>query len=114
MSASEMHGVLFFWSETGTEGGYWAFQEDPEQFGWSYDRLHVLEDGDRLTIFDKDNPEQIVWEGEISLIIHPTFNEHVFGLRIHSDQRDIDRETWAKRFIEEHPATLVEKHEAAV
>ena len=33
MDTNEMRGVLFFWSETGTEGGYWAFQEDPERFG---------------------------------------------------------------------------------
>ena len=59
----EIKGTLFLWSETGTEGGYWAIQD--ERFiepptgdwphpRWSYDGLKVLEDGDLLKIFNPD------------------------------------------------------------
>lgn len=112
---AQMRGVLHFHSETGTEGGYWAFQDerhitpnltrfsckkcgaywdkghDPvgptaethpegESCGWgepycapgahdfqlvspedwSYEGLHVLENGDKLTIFDKDDPTKVI------------------------------------------------------
>lgn len=157
-----LKGVCTFHSETGTEGGYWAFQdgqfitknvlqsycrkcgkcfdlqqnenlqvvkvlplteevlagkEPPEcpegqherEIGdsWSYEGLHILENGDQLTIFSPDNPAQIVWFGTISLRQHPLFTEDVFGRWIHADQESIDRETWATYFLKEYPAELI-------
>ncbi len=104
-----LKGVCHFFSETGTEGGYWAFQDNayitPE--GWSREGLHILEDGDRLTIFSPDNPTQVVWRGIISLRKYPLFTEDVFGIWIHADQENIDREVWATYFFKEYPAELV-------
>jgi len=151
-----MEGVLEFFSETGTEGGYWAFQDkkfitpnttlftckkchliwDKESYSddyltkasadnikfcapdkhefeltcpelHSYEGLHVLEDGDHLTIYSKENHEEMLWSGEISLKKHPLFTQHVFGLWIHADQEDMDREIWANYFLNHHPAKLI-------
>lgn len=147
-----LEGVLHFWSETGTEGGYWAFQDknfitpnttyfvcakcgkvwdkqknptgvydcippqclpDDHNFQllskerWSYDGLHVLEDGDVLTIYSKEDPTKIVWTGVINLKPCPLFTEDAYGMWIHTDQDGIDRNTWARWFMEERPAKLV-------
>ena len=139
-----LKGVLTFHSETGTEGGHWAFQD--ERFikknvprGWckkcgkwlrvkpgvalpqcsdgehqediadelSYEGLHILKDGDCLTIFAKDDSVRVVWEGTIKLHRFPPFAEHAFGLWIHDDQEGILREEWAQWFFKEYPAKLV-------
>jgi hypothetical protein len=111
-------GVCHFFSETGTEGGHWAFQDaayiTPAGPGrshpsWSYEGLHILEDGDRLTIFDREDGSMVVWKGEISLVQHPLFTEDAFGFWIHADQRGIERERWGKWFFGEYPAELVKK-----
>ena len=159
-----LKGVCTFYAETGTEGGYWAFQDAEyiqknvgrgycrkcgkwlrEQIGpikiervypiteellhseeasperldcpdnaheeeigdvWDYKGLHILKSGDRLTIYPKDNPEEIVWQGNIKLREYPLFTEDALGLWIHADQEGIDRETWARWFFDEYPAEL--------
>ncbi|MDP2695647.1 MAG: hypothetical protein Q8O87_00105 [bacterium] len=104
-----LKGICYFHSETGTEGGYWAFQDSRHisSEGWSYDGLHILEDGDSLTIFSPDDPSQIVWSGTISLHQYPSSIESVSGFWIHADQRGVDREIWARYFFDEYPAELV-------
>lgn len=73
---------------------------------WSYDGLHVLQDGDELTVYSRENPEEIVWEGTISLSPFTVFKEDAFGLWIHNDQMGIDRKTWATYFFKANPAKL--------
>lgn len=156
-----LKGVCCFHSETGTEGGYWAFQDgqfitknvprpyckkcgkylDSQQYenlkvtkvlpvteeviegkeppecpegqherevgdSWSYEGMHILENGDQLTIFSLDNPTHVVWSGTISLRQHPLFTEAAFGPWIHANQEGIDREVWATYFLKEYPAEL--------
>jgi hypothetical protein len=110
-----LEGVCFFWSETGTEGGHWAFQDkkhihppDKEYptLRWDYEGLWVLKDGDRLTIYEKDGSGRIVWEGEIKLHNHPLFTESAGGMWIHADQEGIDRKIWSRWFHQEYPARL--------
>jgi hypothetical protein len=126
-----IRGTLFLWSETGTEGGYWALQDeqhivencecphgyppDAPHKHWSYDGLVVLEDGDHLKIFDEGG--DIYWEGWINLKQHPVFTESVgvtdsstgasLGLWIHADQAGIDRNFWATPFMREYKGELV-------
>lgn len=109
-------GVCFFFSETGTEGGYWAFQDskyispsesDSSRASWSYKGTHILKNGDLLTVYDKDEPNRIIWSGIITLREYGLFQEHVFNCWIHADQEGIDRETWAVYFFTEHPAKLI-------
>lgn len=110
-NAEPLRGVCHFHSETGTEGGYWAFQESnhisPDGKHWSYDGLHVLKDGDLLTIFSAEDPTLVVWTGVILLQPYRLFTEHVFNFWIHADQEGVARETWARYFLDQHPATLV-------
>lgn len=113
---AEYKGVLTFYSETGTEGGYWAFQDEkfiepasitfPDGH-WLYEGLHVLENGDDLTIYGKDEKEGIIWHGLISLTPFSVFEQDAFGMWIHSDQIGVERETWTRWFMQEYPATLV-------
>jgi len=157
-----LKGVCCFHSETGTEGGYWAFQDsrfitknvlrpycrkcgkylEPQKYenlkitkvlplnqevidgkeppecpegqherevgdSWSYKGLHILENGDRLTIYSPENPTEIVWQGIISLRQYPLFTEDASGYWIHADQEGIARETWAAYFFKEYPAKLI-------
>jgi len=146
-------GRTSFHSETGTEGGYWAFQDgawikpnttrfycfkcnmywdksrdnkEPTFSGnycqpgehdfqliskedWDYEGLHLLEDGDELSVFDKGTT---LWSGVIKLRQFPLFTENVFGFWIHSEQIDVDREWWAELFMTPHEATLRPKRKA--
>lgn len=74
---------------------------------WNYEGLHILKDGDQLTIYSKDDPNKIVWSGTIKLRQYPLFTEDAFGMWIHADQEGVDRKTWAKWFFEEYPAKLI-------
>ena len=112
----ELRGTLHFWSETGTEGGHWAFQDknfisppapDWPHERWSYEGLHVLEDGDILVVYSKEDPAQVIWTGTIKLKVYEVFAESAFGMWIHTDQKGVDREIWTRWFFEEYPATLI-------
>lgn len=107
MSKKVLRGVCEFYSETGTEGGYWAFHENKYLSPYSLEGLRILKDGDQLTIFSLDNHKQVVWSGTISLRQYPPFTESVFGLWIHADQEGVDREVWAAYFLKEYPAELI-------
>ena len=108
-----IRGPLFLWTETGTEGGYWALQDErliepatkdwPHEH-WSYDGLYVLKDGDHLKILAPDG--SVYWEGLISLKQHPVFTEDARSLWIHADQIGIDREFWAEPFFKAYRGEL--------
>jgi hypothetical protein len=62
----EMKGVCFLFSETGTEGGWWAMQEDDfvtEDEQWSHEGLQCLEEGDDFTVFAEHGG--VLWNGII-------------------------------------------------
>lgn len=109
-----MKGKIHIWNETGTEGGWWAFQD--AQYikvlphggeAWSYDGLIRLENGDKLTIFDRFDLTKVVWSGVIDLTMLPLFTETApDGQWIHADQNGVDRLTWANWFINQYPAEL--------
>lgn len=69
--------------------------------------MHILEDGERLTIYDKLKPKKVVWDGEIALQPYGLFTQDAFGMWIHADQVGIERTTWARWFFEHYPARLV-------
>jgi hypothetical protein len=162
-----LEGVLFLHSETGTEGGYWAFQDSQyiqkdvpkgyckkcgiylkEQSGlikiksvtlldkktlcelentgtiqdkqscvndeheedvgvsWSYEGLHILQNGDKLKIYSPKNNKE-VWSGMINLKQYDLRTEHASGYWIHADQIGIERNIWAEYFFKEYPAKLI-------
>jgi len=51
---------------------------------WSYDGLHVLADDDLLAIYDKGNPNLVVWSGTIRLRSYPHHTEKASGCWIHA------------------------------
>jgi hypothetical protein len=73
---------------------------------YSREGLHVLADGDELTVYDKQFPSTILWSGTISLRTYPVFTQNALGYWIHADQNHLPRETWARWFIDEYPGTL--------
>ena len=116
-----IRGKCHLHSETGTEGGHWAVQDErfivdncecPNGYPpnkphshWSYDGLIYLEDGDHLKIFDPEG--NIYWEGRIQLKRHPVFTEEAYGFWIHADQAGIDRKFWATPFFKHYRAELI-------
>ncbi len=82
-----MKGQAFLFSETGTEGGLFAFNDAATvkvnewgETNWSYDGLHVLRDGDYLKVlgerwaakwmdngveYPHESGYNVLWEGEI-------------------------------------------------
>lgn len=109
-----LKGVLFYFLETGYEGPGWAFQDErhivngPNGEQWSYDGLHVLKDGDRLTVFDKNDPSKVVWQGVVRLDppAPPAGTDAALDLR-HADGRVVARTEWGEWFVREYPAELV-------
>jgi len=74
---------------------------------WSYEGLHVLHDGDALTVYDPDDPKSVVWDGVIKLKHYELFTQDAHGFWIHADQEGQDRETWAEMFLKGYPCKLV-------
>jgi antitoxin ChpS len=94
-------GSLFFFSETGTEGGHWAFMKEGTR---SYEGMHLFGDGDHLKVFNADG--SVRWEGVIQLQSYPPFQESADNRWIHSDQVGVERQFWAEMFFEELKAEL--------
>jgi len=114
----EIKGVCFLHSETGTEGGWWAVQEDGFQTDsghWKYEGLRNLENGDEFTVYDKDGG--ILWSGiidqddETGAISHTALRKGkvvrirgwkqqvVGGWWVHWVQRGVDPERWGDLFV---------------
>ncbi len=73
---------------------------------WSYEGLHILQNGDQLTIYHPDNKKE-VWSGLINLKQHGLFTEHASGFWIHADQKGIERDVWAEYFFKGYHARLI-------
>ena len=99
-----MEGFLTAYAETGTEGVHWALEEDPF---WSHQPLHVLKNGDHLTVYNDDG--SVLWDGIIDLEYktgyqrYPRNPEHgqqaVFNHWVHGNQCGFRLEDWAAMFF---------------
>ncbi len=91
-------GICHIYSEQGI-GPLYTFWESkhihPPPDTWDFAGLHVLKDGDRLTIFDKRDKRRIVWSGFISLWQNR---------RGRSRQRGVNHKRWSRWFTKEYPA----------
>lgn len=125
---SVIKGVCEFYSETGTEGGYWAVQNTDFIHGpttqcpweekncpvilgistehYSFHGLHRLKNGDMLTVYDS-NRTHIIWSGEVSLIQARPFTQSVNGVWVHSLPQSVEVEQWAQWFFANAPADLL-------
>lgn len=154
-------GTLQFHSETGTEGGYWAFQDGrgvhyaedlvddkcpwgedypmqldgeteityacpanprywrgsdcpPERMAHAtYYGLVMLDSGDHLTVYDKNDMTHVIFDGPVRLEQQDPYaptSDSAGGLAIHSTPVGQDTDAWAEMFFNEHPAVLVKHH----
>lgn len=113
----EMKGVCLLFSETGTEGGWWAMQEDgfvSEDGHWKYEGLQCLKEGDDFTVYSDNGsvlfhgiihqdtktgaiPRQVIRKGK--LVNDRTWKQQVVaGMWVHWVQRGMDPEVWGELF----------------
>ena len=124
----EMKRVCFLHSETGTEGGWWAMQEDgfvTEDGDWSYEGLQCLEEGDDFTVFAEDGsvlwhgiirqdsktgavPRKVIRKGKV-IVDHLWKQQVVGGMCVHWVQKGMDPEAWGGLFIGEKRCLLKRK-----
>lgn len=120
----EMKGVTFLHSETGTEGGWWAMQEDgfANDGHWDYEGLRYLEEGDDFTVYGDDG--SVLFHGIIHLdkrtgAISGQVNRRrklvndrkgkqqvVGGMWVHWIQKGMDPEAWGALFVGEKRCLL--------
>ena len=103
--------------EAGTEGIWWCVIKDTNEdtYPWDLHNFVRLVDGDRLTVYAKEDHGRIVWEGTVELEFesHQETNEHgytgqaVLGMWCHGLQRTADQEAWARYFVQNHPMVLI-------
>jgi len=99
-------GKLYGWFETGTEGVIWTVYEDGPP---SYERMHVLENGDRLRIWEIFSGRQ-VFNGIIRFdtkIGSQALGQVALGLWVHGIQEGYDPDDWARLFFREPGATAL-------
>lgn len=127
----EMKGVCFLFSETGTEGGWWAMQKDgftTEDGHWSYQGLEYLEEGDDFTVYDEDGsvlfhdtihqdsktgriPRQVLRGGK--LVNDRTWKQQVVGgFWVHWIQKGKDPDAWGELLIGEKRCLLRRKEKS--
>ena len=75
--------------------------EHKEHIGdaYSYAGLHLLKEGDQLTIYAKENKDEIVWYGKIKLREQDPYKRPW--------QEGVERDVWYKWFLGKYPATLI-------
>ncbi|CAN5305281.1 hypothetical protein BH10CYA1_BH10CYA1_53710 [soil metagenome] len=104
-------GELDCYYETGTEGIYWSLEEPLK----GYEGLHILENGDELTVFDSDY--STLWQGVVDLEYstgeaypeNPEYGKRViFGYWVHGTQRGMDPEKWAGMFFPQDESKLLQ------
>ena len=121
----EMKGVCFLHSETGTEGGWWAMQQDgfvTDDGHWRYEGLECLKEGDDFTVYADDGsvlwhgvihqdsktgriPRQVIRKGK--LVNDRTWKQQVVGgMWVHWVQKGMDPEAWGELFVGEKRCLL--------
>ena len=100
--------------ETGTEGVIWSVYDDTKE---GYDGLYCLDQGDYLTIFDPEDTNKVVWEGNIDLEyernyhpypMNPQYGQQAIGgLWVHGIQRDVEPDTWGTWFCKHYPCEMI-------
>ncbi len=117
-----LNGVLFFYfDEPATEGGHWAFidknipEEELKKHGF-WAGFRMLESGNYLKIFDKEDPKKVIWGGTVNLKSLRSYtknfpaynpvNNKVELKWINHEPVGVDLNNWAKWFCEGYPAEL--------
>lgn len=101
-----IRGTTHAYFETGTEGIWWALVEEGV---YGYEALNILEEGDRLAIYEDDYNSKVLFEGLIkkdkltglrSRPFNPYFKQQVaLGMWIHWVQEGWEPDQWAELFM---------------
>jgi hypothetical protein len=104
----EISGTTLAYFETGTEGVLWAIIDESVPQG-SYEGLIILNNGDYLEIFNKNN--EPLFKGIIDFDfkknwtpypLNPKYGQQAIGgYWVHGVQKDIDPDTWLSWFLGE-------------
>jgi hypothetical protein len=113
----KIKGVCVWFRETEI-GPVWAFQDNKyitrdsmSQEQWSYEGLHILEEGDYLTIYHPADPDEIIWEGMISATGVLLNKLGFISALNHPKNLDINSKKWERFFAKNYPAILVPKQQ---
>ncbi len=74
-----------------------------------YEGLHILKTGDRLTVYSKDDPSHVLWEGNVQLTPFTVYKDTWGAYWIHNKPKNIDIDVWGRYFLDGHPAQLIIK-----
>lgn len=96
-----IYGALEAFAETGTEGVLWAVHE----YGAAgYDGLHILKDGDMLTIYSAVRDGAVAWEGTLDLKAVPPQEAELPGMD--TAPEGIDRREWLNMALNSQPVIV--------
>jgi hypothetical protein len=74
---------------------------------WSYEGLHVLKDGDTLTVYADETRSEVRWSGTVKLTPQPLFTTDVANMWVHSlPDVGMTPDEWGEMFFKELPCTL--------
>ena len=114
VAVREIHGRLYAYFETGTEGVVWSIIEDGKD---GYDALNCLEAGDKLIVFEDDG--KAIWDGVVNLEyeLHRQPHEYnpsylqqtTLGYWVRGLQTDVNPEFWGKMFFDAKKAVMKRK-----
>ena len=92
-----MKGIAILFSETGTEGGWWAMQEDgflsEDGVHWDYKGLRLLEEGDNFTVYAADG--SVFWQG----IIHRDTTTGLIPRQVTRRGKLVNDRTWKQQVV---------------
>ena len=111
----EIRGFCEWFCETGLDP-VWGVQDIKYitkdlmgQEQWSYKGLHVLEEGDYLTIYHPADPDEILWEGLISET-EPLISKPGSAAALNYPKKlGVSLKKWNRFFFRNYPATLIPK-----
>ena len=72
---------------------------------WDYEGLHIIQNGDKLTIYNPDNKKK-VWSGVIKFKQDGVF-KHIYERQSYAYQKGIEKNVWANYFYKKYPAKLI-------
>ena len=111
-----LKGFISWYFETGMEGSYFIFQDiehidnlSKENESWSWSGTHILKHGDKLKVFDKENPEKLLWEGSIDFKWYQNYRKgyHYSDRKLRALPKGVEEKDWVKWTTEDYPAELI-------
>lgn len=101
-----LFGSLEPFFETGTEGVIWAVTEYGRK---GYDGLNILENGDKLTVYENVTDGNIAWQGRVSFdCTQNMFTVHNGTYPIHTERtpKHIAPDQWQQMYWDRNPVKI--------